>query len=120
MDLYHSTFGLPTDLVRLPVGAFPLKYSQHALHAAADDFIGPLQLPSWIVTSTARAVEVGLENGVVVHVLYRISYYEDPAFDLCLACTPVKGKMLVKTVWSQNVDDNHATLKPGRYVNAPA
>ena len=113
MDLYHASIRLPK--IPMPVGRAYLYYTRHALNAARDDSIRDYELPKFIDLRYAKVIEVGVEENMLVKVLYRVAF--DGDFDLCLVVVPGGAKWRVISLWLNEVNDNHRTLDHSRYVH---
>lgn len=109
---FHKYLGIPKE-AQTDWGILKLKYSVHALNAAQDDRYGIIEnLPSWIGTGLAEVIEVEMdEDGCTTKVLYRVPH--DSCFDLVLAVIPYSRT--VKTVWLNDIYDNHDTLDESVY-----
>jgi len=103
---YHYQLGLPTN--RLPSGVISLTYSNHALSRAVDKGI---TLPAFLDTSTAKVIEIEVEDGMVEKILYRVKY--NAGYDMLLAIIPYRK--FVKTAWLNSVTDKHTTLNASEY-----
>jgi hypothetical protein len=112
--LYHMKLGLPP--VQLPARMY-LQYSRHALRAANEETLGTVRLGRYLETSEAQLVE--LETGwdrVAVKAVFRVS--NDSLTDLIIVVNlqpENSGMYLVRTVWLNGKNDNHATLDTSRY-----
>jgi hypothetical protein len=114
MALFSPRVYMPAFLAtKLPVGNFPLDYGNHAREEQKNDRFGELVLPESLDTSKAEVIEVELIGKDITKVVYRMPM--DKYRDISLAVIPGK-KMFVKTVWSNPWNDNHKTLKTGRYA----
>ncbi len=114
--LYHCDIFLPASL-KLPTGAYLLKYGPHAQQAAKSDRYGNLTplLPAYIDCSKATVIEVETNGNVIVKIVYRQKLNEKK--DICLAVCPTRhGTWFVKTVWSNVNGDTHLTLDKKRYT----
>lgn len=107
--LYHADVFMPE--LNLPKGTFPLTYSNHALRAAKDDRYGMIPLLTGINTEKAKVVEVETEGNKPVKILYRV--FGNGDCDTLLAVR--LPDWLVKTVWRNKKNDNHASLNTSRY-----
>lgn len=111
---YHYTLGFPKGL-KMTFGIMMLNYSQHALNRAREDSynggLGEIVPPTVLDTNKARVLEVGVKDGKVDKVLYRIPYQD--GFDLILAVAPIKR--LVKTMWINKEGDEHNNLNYDKY-----
>ena len=111
MALYHHEVYIPTN-IKLPTGAYSLTYSQHARQAARSDRYGHIPLPAYIDTSKAMLIEVEIENGKILKILYR-SQLNDK-LDVCIVVIP--GRWFVKTLWINESSDKHFTLNRNKYA----
>jgi len=107
--LYHAEIGFP-DWFVAPTFMVSPTYSRHALTAAVDD--GLSRLPRRIILGACEVIEIGVEDGRVSKILFRMKYTPDE--DLCLVIIP--GKWFVKTIWMNRNGDRHATLDRSRYA----
>jgi hypothetical protein len=117
--LYHYQLGIPAHVRNnLPCGRYRLAYTDHAKRAARSDRYGPFDmLPSHVNTERAWVIEVEAgEDGVATKVLYRVAL--SSRLHICLAVRPQGREFVVKTVWGQEVGDDHSTLRKERYANA--
>lgn len=112
MDLYHSDIRLP-DGFRTPVSTVAVKYSRHAERAAQNDRYGKIDLPTSLDLSTGKVIEVGVEGGKVVKVLFRFPYTR--RCDLCIVLCPGRPAFC-KTVWLNERTDKHVSLDRSKYV----
>ena len=119
MALYHADIYLPP--VPLPRGQFALTYSKHAEQEARRDRYGYITLPAYLDTRIAKVVEVEIENGVALKIVYRFAF--DASRDIILVVMPPahkgRGHLFVKTVWLNERSDNHKTLRSDRYASRP-
>jgi hypothetical protein len=114
MELYHYTLGFPSKF-NPNVGTIKLEYSVHAKSASQTDRYGAIQLPGNLKTGSASCIELGLENGAVQKLVYRVSYSD--TLDLCIVVAPRQGHFKVLTVWLNLKVDQHETLNASKYVN---
>ena len=115
MALYHCEVGFPATL-KLPRGAFFLRYSPHAERAARDEGVYSSSLPAYVDTRLALPIEVETnERGEAVKVVYRMVFPPKKGMDIVLVVL-LKG-YLVKTLWLNSQRDSHATLNRTLYTN---
>lgn len=113
--LFHKSVYAPAPVFRSP-GVVRVKYSRHALAAAADDRYGDLRshLRQSVDVDTGEVIEVELCNGVIQKRVVR--FRATPRIDLVMV---IANDGLVKTVWGNDRDDAHTTLDTSKYVKAP-
>lgn len=100
---------LPAHSARF-TGTFRAVYDNHALRAARDDRYGQIFLPQTLDIEASQIVEVETVNNRAVKAVARLPYNDK--LDLVLViCDPMDGEIYVKTVWLNQRDDNHATLR---------
>lgn len=64
-------------------------------------------------------VEISVEQGRAVKAVVRFPYSD--SMDLCMVLNrPVAGKAFVRTVWFNEVNDKHNTLRLGRFARPVA
>lgn len=114
---YHFENGFPPNF-QAPLGAFSLRYTQHAERAAARDRHGDLSgvLPDYLDTRNAKLIEVDIDQNRLASLLYRIA--ANDRIDICLAIAPGRVYWTVKTVWANTKHDNHQTLRKELYVDS--
>lgn len=115
MALYHYTLGIPAK--KYPSGVFKLTYTKHAIDATKTDKYGPIKnLPKYLNTFLARKIEVETDNnGNLVKILYRMPYDDERDLSIAVIVRDDEDKWKVKTVWTQQKNDNHKTLDKTRY-----
>lgn len=115
MALYHADVFLPKRVRNMVVaGKHTLAYSQHAMRESTSDRYGKLSLPVSIVVGPSDIVEIEEYSGTVRKYVIRVPLND--RLDLCLAVIPEgKGRLFVKTVWANEVNDTHKTLDLRRY-----
>lgn len=112
MDLYHSEIGLPAGF-RAPTGRVSLEWTRHADRARKDDRYGEIPRFKTATLDRLTVVEVGVEGGKVVKILFRGRL--DNERDVCMVLIP--GRVWrVKTVWVNLATDTHRTLDRSKYV----
>lgn len=115
MDLYHSEIRLPDGFVA-PKGRVALRYTSHARHACDTDRYGRIRMLKGMTLDRFAIIEVGVESGRVVKIVYRGRY--DEQHDIVIVVIPSKtAPWTVKTVWLNEAGDSHQTLDRSRYVN---
>lgn len=112
--LYHAEIGLPANF-QAPRHVIRPRYSRHAVEAAQSDRLGTVELPATIALREAKVIEVGVANGRVSKILFRVSYND--TLDLCFVVIP-GGSWFCKTIWLQEKSDLHKTLRRERYAVA--
>lgn len=113
--LYHKDVYLP-DTVRPRWGLVELAYGPHSRKAAATDRYGAIALPAFLDTDRAELIEVETNLiGQPVKALYRTRYSWQ--YDLCIV---VNFDGFVRTVWLNEVNDFHYTLRDNKYARATA
>ncbi len=113
MPLYHIDVFMPR--IKLPRGIFPLRYTTHARTAAQTDRYGNIPLPSTLNTGLFKVIE--LETNArkdIIKVVYKGIL--DSKRDIAIVCVPDYDQMIVKTVWANEHEDNHATLDRTKYA----
>jgi hypothetical protein len=113
MDLYHSDIRLPDGFVA-PTARVALKWTRHADEARLNDRYTVIPKFKTATLKRLKVVEVGVENGRVVKILFRGRL--DDRNDVCMVLMPLRDLWLVKTVWVNVSDDGHKTLDKSRYV----
>jgi hypothetical protein len=116
--LFHSRIYIPAA-IELPGGPLRLTYSKHALHKAADNYNGDITslLPEILDPADAELIEVETDANLrLIKVVYRLEVRNE-LFDIVLAIQTDRN--LVRTVWTNDVRDEHRSLRKARYVGAP-
>lgn len=112
MDLYHADIRLPDGFSK-PTGIVRLKWTYHADNARTDDRYATIPKFSVATLDNLDVIEVGVEDGRVVKILFRGQM--DANHDVCMVLIP--GKVwTVKTVWINERTDSHKTLDRSRYM----
>lgn len=106
--LYHADLGIPDDIPG-PEGGAALRYTVHAVRAAAHEHVETM-LPATLPL-TFQLVEVETLGGLPVKWVVRTRLDRDR--DLVLV---INHNYTVRTVWVNKVDDQHATLDTTRYT----
>ena len=119
MALYHHSIGFPANF-QAPKGSFKLRYGPHAMRAAGNDRYGDLTnlLPGELDTTKAKLVEVEMDEGRTVKLVYRVKANRD--LDLVIAVCPGEPSWFVRTTWGNRRDDRHWTLQRDRYEKVAA
>lgn len=116
--LYHKDIGFP-DSIKLPIGRYKLKYSNHANIAAATDkngsFLDKLKYHEILDTEIAEVIEIETCNGRLSKILYRLPLTGSDSYDIILAVLP--HCWVVKTVWLNHRYDRHKTLRKNKYAH---
>ena len=110
--LWHKELRLPPGFIA-PEGKVELEYTEHAIHASANDRYGEIRQFKTLNLARFDVVEVETRDGLVIKVVVRGAYNE--RHDVVLALIP--GEVFtVKTVWLNSKFDSHSTLDTGKYV----
>ena len=90
---------------------FKFIFTKHAILACVNDRYGVIHPPKSISLTEKDIVEIEVENGHVDKVVARIPY--DDFSDLIMVFIPEIGigEGIVKTVWKNDKNDKHSTLK---------
>jgi len=111
--LYHRRIGFPTN-VELPRGIHRIRYSEHAIKAAATDYI--ICLPMAVDFSKVKLIELEVINDKATKAVVRIPQGD---YHLVLALTLTQfGPLTCRTVWENHKFDNHKTLRRSAYAAA--
>lgn len=115
MRLYHKDLGFPVG-ASAPAGRFSIEYTRHARTEATKDRYAVIRLPGSVLLDGSETFELELDGrGIPVKAVVRLAY--DAVHDLCLVLRPSGvGRVVCVTVWLNVRNDNHATLKFGRYA----
>jgi hypothetical protein len=115
MNLYHKDIRLPPHFRGLPAATVQVKWTRHAEDARSNDRYGYIPKHERLNLREAETIEVGIEDGRLVHLLLRMPY--DGKRDILFALRPVAGKpWVIKTVWLNRTNDRHKTLNKSRYM----
>lgn len=106
--LYHKDIGIPAGIVGPPV-SMRLQYGNHARQAALDD--GLRAAPRY-VPSGYQLIEVEVTGGRPTKWVIRFPLANDTR-DLVLVVT---ADGFVKTLWTNDRNDTHKTLKTWLYT----
>ena len=114
--LYHFQVGIPRHIT-LPRRVVPLLYSNHALREAKSDRVAHYNLPIYktIDLADCQVIEVEVVNDEPVKWVVRKALDTCNDYVLVLVPMPAGLKWGVKTVWVNELNDQHATLDTGRY-----
>lgn len=117
MPLYHVRKGFPD--IELPVGEFPLVYSNHALHQNNNRKLESryrIALPKTIDTRKkgVNIIEIETKEYGISKLLYKIPI--DNNRRLVLAVTPFGDSYLVKTVWMVRANESKS-INLARYAD---
>lgn len=112
MELFHADIRLPEGFVA-PTARVPLRWTRHADEARKNDRYGDIPRFKTATLRRLSVVEVGVENGKVVKILFRGRL--DDTRDVCMVLIPGR-EWTVKTVWVNERNDAHKTLDRSRYV----
>ena len=119
MALYHKDIFLPASLREaVPNKAMRVVYSQHAI-AQADVKYGIDRdlLPSVLNPAQSTLVEVEVD-GQGKPFKFVIRTYLDKSHDLCMPVLVKGNSLFVKTVWLNDRNDRHSTLKTHLYAKS--
>lgn len=108
--IYHKQLGFPKTF-RRPVGRFALTMTKHILDQSTERGI---TVPSHVDFNRVDVIEVGFAGGRMDHLLIRFEYNDHK--DICIPLAVKYGKMVAKTVWLCDTDDDHSTLNPANYA----
>lgn len=111
MKKYHADIHMPKSALDLAFATL-LTYTRHALEAARSDRYGRIDLPKVFDSRKAKLIEAVLDGGRIVKTLWRQSY--DDLHDLSIVLDPNTGKVI--TVWLNEADDDHSTLRAEQYA----
>lgn len=116
MNLYHADIVLPKGFVS-PTARVALKWTHHADQARSNDRYGDIPRFKSATLGRLRVVEVGMEGGKVVKILFRGRL--DDTRDVCMVLIPAAAAQpwTVKTVWVNEANDAHKSLDKSKYVN---
>ena len=100
MPIYHVKKGLPD--VELPVGEFPLIYSNHALQQKNERQLESkhsIPLPQTLNTRNpkVKVIEIETHGYGIVKILYKVPV--DKFRNLLMAIKPIGTSYVVKTLW---------------------
>lgn len=115
--LYHYRIGFPENLI-LPTGTFLFNYSRHArCEFSQDRYYRPnFTLPHLcFALAQDMVVEVELQDGQhkPSKIVYRMPFEQTQDLDLSL-CILWQEK-LIKTLWFNDLADEHTTLDKSKY-----
>jgi hypothetical protein len=107
---------MPVSAVTRFVGrVFQMRYTRHAADACLSDRYGLITPPTSIRFSLADIIEVETNNfGVARKLVVRLSYNDK--LDICLVIIPDGVEGIVKTVWINEKNDKHVTLRREIYA----
>lgn len=108
--LYHKDIYMPE--VTLNNQDIEPNYTIHAVEQAENDRYDVIMLPSTINLSHGDLIELEVKSGKIEKLVIRFDYTIE--YDLIMVIIPDSYK--VKTVWLNDVMDNHKTLNTNRYV----
>lgn len=108
--LYHVSLGLPESIKDL-FGLYESELTCHAINASESDKYGIIEIPCEIEINEKNIIEVEIND--FIKIVVRQSYNDD--FDLCLVVVINGCKAIIKTLWLNDVLDNHMTLDASRY-----
>jgi len=117
--LYHAEVCWPRRIrSQLPKGEKQLQYTQHALRASLNDRYGEICLPIAVNLESENVYIFEAEEirkGKIEKVVFRMPL--DSRRDICMAATPKRGALIVRTVWINLNSDPHKTLDRTKYFN---
>jgi len=114
ITIYHRDVYLPETILKgIPEIRICPKYTDHAFDQAEKNTYEVIVLPTVLTLYHEYLFEVTVSGDKEVEkIAYRLPYSEE--FDLCITYVPHNN--LVLTVWLNEVNDNHPTLKKERYA----
>lgn len=113
VTLYHPDVFVP-KWYRRPTHSVCLEYSAHAKKASRNDRYGIINLPDTINLSDFQVVEFEAKSGEVIKYVVRGEH--DRFHDIVIVFNPEPGNIgFVKTVWLNQISDQHHTLDRSRY-----
>lgn len=112
--LYHKEIWMPPSIRALHGVTMALNFTVHAQKAAEEDRYGLIKIPSHITFDGSDVVEAEENEGKVTKLVIRLPY--DISRDVIYVVT---SDRTLKTVWTNQKSDVHASLNRSRYVSAP-
>jgi len=109
-QLFHKDIGLPPQAIP-PDRGLRLNYGSHAKQAARDD--GLTRLPA-ALPATFQVIEVEMLHGAPTKWVVRMAHPDEQYRDLVLV---VQRDGFVRTVWTNDKNDSHKTLKRNIYTH---
>jgi hypothetical protein len=113
VKLYHKKLGLPKNLARYTNQRYSLEYTRHAQMECVKDKYKLIYPPFTLVLILDDIIEIEEDGGKVTKIVARTKY--DDSFDLIVVFIPNGNKGVVKTVWLNEINDNHKTLDKSKY-----
>lgn len=117
-SLYHRDLGMPGFVAPAMAGfAVLLQYGGHVMHRMAERGICPSRVPTVWQPGTGEVFEVETDDRrkVVTKFAARVSYDDRRDLVIVIANT---GKVI--TVWTNDKNDQHATLDISKYSKVKA
>lgn len=110
--IFHKDVYLPDHLIECVPATLYLTWSSHALSARKSDRYGSIKHFDKINVDADTIIEISEESGGY-KILLRLDY--DEKFDISVVIL-IRGEThLVKTVWLNDKQDKHSTLKRHKY-----
>lgn len=111
--LFHKDVFAPAVFFASP-GVMRVRYSRHAVQAAADDRYGDLSnvLPAYVDIDECEIVEVEVADNEITKRVVRLPV--DGELDLVLV---ISADGYVRTVWGNTANDKHRTLDRSKYAH---
>lgn len=119
MKLYHKDIFMPERIKNLGLVSVSLVQTQHALHAANTDRYGEIMVPNLLTFRGRHVVEAETDcSGKVIKLVVRRQY--SATLDVCYAIALMRNSttVILKTVWLNERNDNHLTLRREAYATA--
>lgn len=120
MKMFHRELGFPLTF-KYPDTVIDLEWSRHAREEASEDRYGAIDILKKLDTTQFEPIEIEMRDSLkhTVKILLR-SKYEVEGNNIVIAVMPESEKTwFVKTVWYNQVSDEHETLDESVY-NVPA
>ncbi len=117
--VWHRDIGFPGWFNAKPTGVIPIKWTDHALEAAANDrYVQLTVVPTQIDLSTFEVIEMRTDQERPHHpvgLVLRKPWAHGLDSVLALRWHHVTGSWRVTTVWFNMTTDTHGTLDASRY-----
>jgi len=114
MKLYHRDIYMPK--LTLKDETIRIGYTVHAQDEAINDrYVDYIEMPSEINLSKVDIFEIGIIEGKIAKIVFRMEYNEE--YDLCMVL--MTHNLKIKTLWLNSVDDKHKTLNHDKYEKCP-
>ena len=113
--LYHRDVYIPEGMKeKIPLN-IRVEFSKHSINELENDLkrynIKVINIHRNLNFSLDDIIEVEEENGEITKVVYRQNY--NGLYDIVYAIN--MKDFIVKTIWLQQINDKHITLKRGKY-----